>query len=117
MPKCADVTISGITGDGTLRFDDALELRIADGVAELVFTDDTVGQGRKVRRALCGQVRDIRVIVDTSVLEIYLNGGETVFGTRYFAETDALTVTADLPGAQSTWYPMDPITINYVVDR
>jgi len=117
MPKCADVEIAGITGDGTLRFDDALELRIADGVAELVFTDDTVGQGRKVRRTLCGDVHDIRVIVDTSVLEIYLNGGETVFGTRYFAETDELTVTADLPGAHGTWYPMDPITINYVVDR
>ncbi len=62
-------------------------------------------------------MHDIRVLVDTSVLEIYLNGGETVLSTRYFAETDELTITADLPGAQGTWYPMDPISINYVVDR
>ena len=117
MPKCADLTLEGITGDGVLRFDDALELRVHEGVAELVFTDDKVGQGRKARRTLCGSVHDIRVIVDTSVLEIYLNGGETVFGTRYFSEADELAVTADLPGAKGTWYPMDPISINYVVDR
>ena len=106
-----------LAGDGVLRFDDALELRVHEGVAELVFTDDKVGQGRKARRTLCGSVHDIRVIVDTSVLEIYLNGGETVFGTRYFSEADELAVTADLPGAKGTWYPMDPISINYVVDR
>jgi beta-fructofuranosidase len=116
VPTCADVTLS-VKGDGTLRFDNALELRIADGVAELVFTDDTIGQGRKIRRAQCGVVTDIRVLVDTSVLEIYLNGGETVFGTRYFTPNDTVTITAEFADVSGAWYPMTPITINYVVDR
>jgi len=55
--------------------------------------------------------------VDTSVLEIYVNDGEVVFGTRYFSEADDITVAADFAGATGTWYPMSPISINYVVDR
>jgi beta-fructofuranosidase len=116
MPKLADFELT-LKGNGTLRFDDALELRIADGVAELVFTDDEVGQGRKVRRTLCGDVCRARVLVDTSVLEIFLDDGRTVFGTRYYSEADDIRVTAEFASASGVWYPMDPITINYVVDR
>jgi len=117
LPKVSDVLIEGIEGDGTLRFDDALELRFANGECDLVFTDDEVGQGRKVRHTNCAAVRNIRVLVDTSVLEIFVNDGELVFGTRYYSEADDITIMADLPGAQGTWWPLDPITINYVVDR
>lgn len=117
-PKVADVVISGVRGNGVLRFDNALELRIEDGVASLVFTDDAVGQGRKVRRALSGEVGDIRVVVDTSILEIFLNGGATVFGTRYFSESESLTIEAAFDEIGSAVaYEMNPITINYVVDR
>ena len=117
FPKVADVVIEGVSGDGMVRFGDYLELRISDGVAELVFTDDTEGQGRKVRRAECGDVHDVRVLVDTSILEIYLNGGETVFGTRYFDVADSLEVTVDIAHERATAYPMSPISIDYVVDR
>ena len=117
-PKVADLVISGVKGTGTLRFGDFLDLRIAGGVATLEFTNDTVGQGRKVRRTLCGDVHDIRVLVDTSILEIYLNGGQTVFGTRYFDESDELTVTADFEGIGSAYaYEMAPISVNYLVTR
>ncbi|MGR1082484.1 glycoside hydrolase family 32 protein [Olegusella massiliensis] len=117
IPKVSDLVISSIAGDGTLRFDEALELRFSNGEAELIFTDDTVGQGRKVRRTNVDALHDIRVIMDTSVFEIFINGGETVFGTRYFTEADSVHVSMDFPEAQACWYPMSPISINYVVDR
>ena len=117
-PKVGDVVASGVRGNGMVRFDEALELRIVDGVATLEFTDDAVGQGRKRRRTLCGDVHDIRVLVDTSILEIYLNGGETVFGTRYFSESDELTVSFEFDGIESAYaYEMQPISINYLVTR
>ena len=87
-------------------------------MAELAFTDDSVGQGRTVRQALCGEVHDLRILVDTSVLEIFLNGGETVFGTRYYAETDALTLCATFGriGEAAAW-SMRPLSVNYLVTR
>ena len=116
--KVGDVLLGGVSGNGVVRFDDFLELRIADGVAELAFTDDSVGQGRTVRQALCGEVHDLRILVDTSVLEIFLNGGETVFGTRYYAETDALTLCATFGriGEAAAW-SMRPLSVNYLVTR
>ena len=117
IPKVSDLVVSGIEGEGTLRFDDALELRFHDGVAELEFIDDEAGQGRKVRRARVDAARDVRVVMDTSVLEIFVNGGETVFGTRYYSEAEEIRVSVDFPEATATWYPMSPISVNYVVDR
>ena len=115
-PRVADVVLEGIS-DGVLRFGDGLELRICDGVAELVFIDDGWGQGRHVRRARCGKVDEMRILVDTSVLEIFLNRGETVFGTRYYAPEGSLTLSWSGTCENAVAYPMEPITINYLVER
>ncbi|MDO4538476.1 MAG: glycoside hydrolase family 32 protein [Coriobacteriales bacterium] len=115
--KCADIVLDGIEGEGTLRFGDFLELRFADGMATLEFTDDTVGQGRKVRQAEVPELHNIRVLVDTSVLEIFVNNGSRVFGTRYFDESDELTVSHDFKAATQVCYPMDEVEVNYLVTR
>ena len=115
-PRVGDVVLEG-TGDGVLRFGEGLELRIADGVAELVFVDDEWGQGRHVRRARCKDVDNIRVLVDTSVLEIFINDGAVVFGTRYFAPDGPLTLTWTGAAECAVAYPMCPIEINYLVER
>ena len=49
---------------------------------------ESAGAGRKVRNAFVpsGKLTDIRVIVDTTAVEIYLNRGEVVFSTRYYPE-------------------------------
>ena len=97
---------------------DIIELApITDGKADLVFTDQSAGQGRISRHAACGAVHDIRVLVDTSVLEIFLNRGETVFGTRYYAPEGPLAITWTGECSSAVAYPMQPITINYLVER
>jgi hypothetical protein len=40
-----------------------------------------------------------------------------VFGTRFFDESDELTISHDLSAAGQTWYPMDEVTVNYLVTR
>ncbi len=40
--------------------------------------------GRTVRRAKIGPLRNLRILVDTSVVEIFLNDGEHVMTTRYY---------------------------------
>ena len=70
-----------------------------------------------MRRAKVEAVRDLRIIVDTSVLEIYLNGGETVLSTRYFQEADALELQVDCAAGSALAYEMDTLSIDYLVDR
>lgn len=67
-----------------------------DGKGRLIleFTSD-IGAGRKVRRALIPEVRHIRMLVDASVAEIYINGGEMVFTTRLYPRKHTLTVDAE----------------------
>lgn len=40
--------------------------------------------GRTVRRCQIGELRELRILVDTSVVEIFLNDGEHVMTTRYY---------------------------------
>lgn len=61
--------------------------------AVLAFTDrkeqepfSGIGRGRTERRARIEEVRTVRVLADTSLVEIYLNEGERVFTTRYYPE-------------------------------
>ena len=109
--------MDGIAGELHVSFGDFATLDVAGGLAILSFADDEVGQGRKVRRARVETVRDLRIIVDTSVLEIYLNGGETVLSTRYFQEAGALELKVDCMAGSALAYEMDTLSIDYLVDR
>ncbi len=115
--KCADVVIDGIEGEGVLSFGDFLTFTWKDGKAELLFLDDEKGQGRKGRRALIPKIKNIRVVVDTSILEIYVNNGGWVFSTRFFDEADELTITSTFASESAVWYPMDTVNVNYLVVR
>ena len=63
--------------------------RYENGTAEIGFPGVT-GAGRKVRKAQINELRNIRFLVDTSAVEIYLNDGETVFSTRYYPDREDL---------------------------
>ena len=46
--------------------------------------EDESGAGRSVRNAVVSGVDSIRVLIDVSILEIYINRGETVMTSRFF---------------------------------
>lgn len=64
-------------------------LKYENGVAEIGFPGLT-GAGRTVRKAKLDSFRNIRLLVDTSAAEIYLNDGEIVFSTRYYPDREDL---------------------------
>ena len=39
-----------------------------------------------MRKAKSGALKTLRILADTSLVEIYLNRGETVFATRFYPE-------------------------------
>ncbi len=117
LPKPSDVVIEGIEGKGTIRFGEFLELRFEDDVAKLEFSDMSKSGDRKLRQAPIDEVRNVRILVDTSVLEIFVNDGMYVFGTRFYEESDELVISHDLKASSQTWYPMGEVTVNYLVTR
>ena len=100
--------ITDIEGKGHFMLNGDLEFVINDNDAELVFHSHA-GRFRSVRRlpfsALsAGKVESLRVMVDTSVVEIFVNGGEATMTTRWFPlDIKNLAVTSTIKGDHKAW--------------
>lgn len=65
----------------------ALVYRKETGLFTLSFDQEkNLGYGRKERSVRLESCENIRILADTSCLEIYINGGEEVFTTRFYTE-------------------------------
>ena len=102
----ADIEISGISGDGTLVLNDALVLSYSKGIFTLQFIDKDTAAGRTQRSIELKQLSDLRVIVDGSTVEIYLNDGRAVFSTRWFPASERLTLSSTFVAASSREYSL-----------
>lgn len=102
----ADIEITGISGDGTLTLNDALELSYSKGIFALKFIDEDIAAGRTQRSIRLKELSDLRVIVDGSTVEIYLNDGRIVFSTRWFPASEQLTLSSTFVAANSRAYSL-----------
>lgn len=76
-----------------------------DRTCVLHFTVPALAAGRTERRArLAEPCRRLRVVGDSSSLEIFLNEGAAVFSTRYYPVPGDVTLT--LQGAEGTVYSL-----------
>ena len=75
-------------------FNQDLVLDYKDGVFSMKFLNRT-GAGRTVRRAEINSLEDIRIIMDTSAIEVYVNQGSTVFTSRYYPASGESRVVID----------------------
>jgi len=81
-----------ITCEDGLSLDlSGVSLQAADGVLTLTVREG--GYGRTVRTAPIGKLRSLRILADTSALEIFVNDGETVLSTRWYPEGEVRTLT------------------------
>ena len=99
-----DLVAGDVAGPGSLALDGALTLSWGDGSVSLAFSDEAVGCGRAERTAPCETVRKLRVLVDSSAVEVFVNDGELAFATRWFPREAHLTLA--LVGAQATVWDM-----------
>ena len=66
-----------------------LILEYKDGEFLMHFTDQDkqgVSGGRTVRRKKMEKLKDVKILADVSSVEVFLNGGEVVFSTRYYPQ-------------------------------
>ena len=102
----ADIEITGVSGDGTLTLNDALVLSYSKGIFALKFIDEDTAAGRTQRSIRLKELFDLRVIVDGSTVEIYLNDGRAVFSTRWFPASERLTLSSTFVAANSRTYSL-----------
>lgn len=103
----ADIVIDGIEGAGALILDGVLSIELEEGLLTVSFADPEVGAGRTRRSVgLPRATEKLRIIIDRSAVEIYLNEGETVFSTRWFPKAARLSVSSDIGCSSAQAWPL-----------
>lgn len=91
---CFDLEITEIgPGSWHLDFPGRFSVEYSGGIVTLLM-DEQAGFGRTVRRARTGEIHTLRLLMDTSAAELYLNGGEYVFSTRVYPQNPELCTAA-----------------------
>lgn len=107
----ADLVVDGIEGTLVVSLDGALEVRAGSHGCEIAFVGDASGKkgagcGRASRSIELEPVHDLRVLVDSSAVEVYANGGHMVFSTRWFPTDPQLSVRVSGNAQDIRLYPM-----------
>ena len=84
----------------------------ADGPKVWLRLSREAGAGRRQRNAILpsGSLKELRMLVDTTAVEIYLNHGEIVFSTRYYPEKMSQTVKLEAEKFQGYIYELKEMT-------
>lgn len=75
-----------------------LVLEYRDGRFEMRFADqakDAVSGGRSLRYRRMEELRSVKILADVSSVEVFINGGEYVFSTRYYPKKYRFCVEAE----------------------
>ncbi|MBM6676238.1 glycoside hydrolase family 32 protein [Olsenella uli] len=109
----ADVVAERVAGPLELTLDDALTVSWDGARLALRFSDDAVGCGRTERSAPCDDLRDLRVLIDSSAVEVFANDGELAFATRWFPRADTLAIVEKGPSLFHVWEMGDGMAGTY----
>lgn len=89
---CGEMIAKGIQGEqGAVYIGSGCVLKWKNNRVSLSFEDES-GAGRSVRNALVSRLDSIRILLDVSILEIYINQGEVVMTSRIFSKQKELSV-------------------------
>ncbi len=92
-----------ITGNVFIGSECVLECK--EDEISLSFTGRS-GAGRTIRRAKTEGVRKLRILIDVSIVEIFVNDGELSFTTRIFSEEKDRFVKPDVKADFIAYYPI-----------
>ncbi len=84
-----------VTGPFTIQLDQAVNISWDGKIVSLTFTDEAVGQGRKIRKAELDRCSELQIIADKSSLEIYLDGGKKVMSSRMYPDTEEMELQVE----------------------
>lgn len=107
MHRCGEICFCNQGNSLTIEIGEEVKIQWKDGVVRLIMSE-RVGYGRKERIRKVEKLRNIRLLCDSSSLELFINDGEHVMTSRYYPCNDAiLTIHGQGEGTQYRLRPMD----------
>ena len=94
IPEDNIMEFTDISDDFVIRISDAL-ISFSDGEFILDLTRNNIGRGRDIRRAKVGKVSSLKIVLDSSSLEVFINGGRTVMTSRFYPDSDNVNISCD----------------------
>lgn len=111
LPPLSDILI---TCRGELSLDlSGVSLRTEDGALTLTVREG--GFGRERRTAPVRDLRNLRILVDASAMEIFANDGEAVLSVRWYPEGEGRTLTLN-GRAKAVVHKLHPLRITAFSD-
>ena len=94
IDSCCELDLTVESGDMKVALCGGLILRYreAEGIFWMEFKDSRLGGGRDIRGRRMKELTKLRILVDVSSVEVFLNDGQDVFSTRFYPEKDQYTV-------------------------
>lgn len=97
------------------RLDEDIHVLWEDGILSVTLSKES-GRGRGKREILLSELRELRILKDVSMLEIYVNHGEAVYTARYYPENITTTNVTITNSADARLYPMRKMEVGSHVD-
>lgn len=109
----ADIVLEDIAGDGSITIDESLQVFFERQRLGIRYLVPQQAAGRDDRSIPLDSLRDLRILVDGSVVEVYANDGAQVFSSRWFpAEGTSLTIRTDLNARVAQAWSMEDVLGN-----
>ena len=113
--QCYDIEITMLENtDMTLVISEGITLCYSrsDKMFTVTFLEEqNLGYGRKSRAVYLDECRSVRILADTTCLEVYLNGGEEVFTTRFYTEDGMSSFRAEKGDMETKYWVMEPMKV------
>lgn len=105
IDMCCEIDLTLAGGNLKVILADGLELsyRESEKIFWMRFTDTSLGAGRTVRGRMVEKLTELRILVDVSCVEVFLNGGRDVFSTRFYPKDNQYKIEAEGSGLQGSY--------------
>ncbi len=105
-----DVMCSDLPERFSIVIAEGIHFQYEDKVAVLSLRKE-LGRGRDTRKCKIDRIQTLRILIDSSIIEYYINDGEYVFTTRYYKKEKGTKLKMECGNAKIEIYPMNAIQI------
>ncbi len=106
VESCCELELHTEGGNLEVVLADGLRLRYnkEEKIFWMEFTDSLLGSGRRVRGREIEELKEMRILIDVSSVEVFINEGTDVFTTRFYPKTALCRVRINGEGCHGTYY-------------
>ena len=106
-----DILVEGLEGPFSITLFDEISFSYENDTLMLSLSDE-IGYGRDCRKCKIKHVKNLRILLDVSLLEIFVNDGEYVFTSRFYKKEHGTHIQFDCKDAKIYAYIMKRIEIS-----